>query len=85
MWNAFNNVNPKKSKGPDNICGKVVKTCSNEFPYIFSYIYNLSFKNHYIPKIWKLSEVIPVPKKPNFSVMNDLRPITLTSIITKCF
>ena len=45
----------------------------------------MSLKNHYIPKIWKLSEVIPVPKKPNFSAMNDLRPVALTSIIMKCF
>ena len=37
--NAFNNVNPNKSKGPDNISGKVLKTCSNELAYIFAYIY----------------------------------------------
>ena len=40
---------------------------------------------HAIPRIWKISEIVPIPKKPNFNVMNDLRPVALTSIIMKCF
>ena len=38
-----------------------------------------------IPKIWKHSIIIPVPKKPTCSKLNDLRPISLTAAPMKCF
>ncbi len=39
---------------------------------------------HDLPSIWKTGEIIPVSKKPIAKVDNDLRPITLTAIISKC-
>ena len=81
----FSGVNANKSQGPDQISGKIIKTCYDELSYIFCYIFNMSFRLHTIPRIWKLSEIIPVPKKPRFQIMNDLRPVALTSIIMKCF
>ena len=45
----------------------------------------MSLQLNSIPRIWKLSEIIPVPKKPSFQTMNDLRPVALTSITMKCF
>ena len=38
----------------------------------------------HIPLIWKPSNVIPVPKKPFPSALNDYRPVALTSIPFKC-
>ena len=43
----------------------------------------MCFSNRYIPAIWKKSCIIPVPKKPVISCMNDLRPIALTSVPMK--
>ena len=60
---VFNKINPSKSCGPDNVKGKVLKCCSNELSFIFTYIFNLSLKHHIIPTLWKTSEIIPVPKK----------------------
>ena len=37
-----------------------------------------------VPTIWKMSEIIPVPKTSFPKELNDLRPVTLTSIIMKC-
>ena len=81
----FKSVDANKSQGPDGISGKIIKTCCNELSFIFTYIFNMSLKLHTIPRIWKLSEIIPVPKKPSFKIMNDLRPVALTSITMKCF
>ena len=36
-----------------------------------------------IPDIWKLSTVIPIPKKDNPKLANDFRPIALTSLVMK--
>ena len=38
-----------------------------------------------MPTTWKTAEIIPVPKKPMFTDMNNLRPVALTPIIMKCF
>ena len=43
----------------------------------------MCFRNRSIPEIWKKSCIIPVPKKPVISCMNDLRPIALTSVPMK--
>ena len=37
-----------------------------------------------MPPIWKTSEIIPVPKKSAVKELNDLRPVALTSFVTKC-
>ena len=47
--------------------------------------YNMCFSGRSIPAIWKKSCIIPVPKNPVISCMNDLRPIALTSVpMTVC-
>jgi hypothetical protein len=51
---------------------------------VFHKIYNLSISCFKFPSIWKLGEIIPVPKKPIPKVDNDLRPVTLTAIAAKC-
>ena len=38
-----------------------------------------------MPTLWKIGEIVPVNKKPLPKVDNDLRPVTLTSILAKCF
>ena len=52
---------------------------------IFGHIFNLSLKQRKVPEKWKTSCIVPSPKKPNVSVMNDLRPIALTCCIMKVF
>ena len=36
-----------------------------------------------MPSLWKVGEIIPVSKKPIPKVVNDLRPVTLTAILSK--
>lgn len=38
-----------------------------------------------VPTLWKMSEIIPVPKVRFPKEFNDLRPVALTSLIMKCF
>ena len=79
----FSGVNPTKAAGPDNVSPCVLKHCSSQLAHIFTHIFNLSFQLGCIPKIWKLSCIIPVPKKPVITCNNDLRPVALTSVIMK--
>lgn len=37
-----------------------------------------------MPRTWKNSTIIPVPKKTTLFQRNDYRPVALTPIIAKC-
>ena len=76
-------LNPSKASGPDGITPRVLKSCADQLSHIFALIFNFSFERKYVPKLWKLSGIIPVPKKPTITCNNDLRPIALTSVVMK--
>ena len=83
VCNEFLRLGSAKSAGPDNVTPRLLKLCAKQLAKIFTIIFNLSFKTQLIPDIWKRSCIIPVPKKPVISCMNDLRPVALTSIPMK--
>ena len=80
---AFSRLDPSKAAGPDGITPRILKNCACQLAYIYRHIFNWSFKSCLIPQIWKLSCIIPVPKKSPVSCNNDLRPIALTSVVMK--
>ncbi|CAB4005134.1 Hypothetical predicted protein [Paramuricea clavata] len=47
-------------------------------------IFNASFRECKVPRVWKIADVPPVPKAKNIADFNkDLRPISLTSTLSK--
>ena len=83
--NGFKRIKDNKSPGPDNISGKTLKYCAEQLGPIFQRLFQKSFDSCVIPDIWKTSVVIPVPKKTNPCILNDYRPVALTSLIMKTF
>uniref|UniRef100_A0A6I8SKL5 Reverse transcriptase domain-containing protein n=1 Tax=Xenopus tropicalis TaxID=8364 RepID=A0A6I8SKL5_XENTR len=85
MCKHFRKVNTRKAPGPDNIPGRVFKACAHELADVFTDIFNLSLLQSAVPTCFKMTTIIPVPKKMNVSCLNDYRPVALTSIAMKCF
>ena len=81
---TFKQLNVRKSCGPDNLPGIVLKECGEQLCSIFQKLFQWSVNSYQIPTIWKTSNIIPVPKKAGPSVLNDYRPVALTSIVMKC-
>ena len=48
-------------------------------------IFNERFQTGYIPKQWKVANVVPVFKKGDKRQVDNYRPISLTSLIMKAF
>jgi len=47
-------------------------------------IFNASWREGYLPPVWKSAEVVPVPNiHPPTSIHNDLRPISRLPTIAK--
>jgi hypothetical protein len=80
----FRKVNSRSAAGPDNVSGKTVRACSESLAPVYTRLFQRSFDEGHIPRTWKTSIIIPVPKKRSPSQLNDYRPVALTSIAFKC-
>ena len=80
---VFSRLNPRKACGPDGLGGKVLKECSDVLSSVFCNLFQMLLNCHCVPRIWRTSSIIPVPKKPHAKIMNDFRPVALTSVLCK--
>ena len=83
VHHLLRSVNPSKAAGPDGMSPRLHKSCGSQLSSIFTVIFIMSLKTCSIPSLWKKSCIIPVPKKPVISCMNDLRPVALTAVPMK--
>ena len=78
-------TNVRKAPGPDGICGRTLKCCSQQLSGVFRHLFQTSVDTGIVPSAWKHSTVIPIPKKSNPKQPNDFRPVALTSLVMKTF
>ncbi|KAL0159063.1 hypothetical protein M9458_047139, partial [Cirrhinus mrigala] len=80
---VFRKSKRRKAPGPDGVTPACLKTCADQLAPIFSQIFNRSLELCEVPSCFKRSTIIPVPKKPKITGLNDYRPVALTSVIMK--
>ncbi|KMQ84691.1 rna-directed dna polymerase from mobile element jockey-like protein [Lasius niger] len=80
------NINGKKAPGYDRITGKILKELPRKAVVKLTYLINAAFRLKYVPRQWKLAEVVMIPKpgKPPEEVAS-YRPISLLPSISKLF
>jgi exonuclease III len=77
-------LNIFKSPGPDSIPTWLLKEMADYIAAPVCAIYNSSFHDSYVPPIWKSANTCPLPKvSPPSDINKDLRPISLTPILSK--
>ncbi len=75
----------RKAPGPDGVSPACLKYCADQLAPIFTQIFNRSLELCEVPSCFKRSTIIPVPKKPKITGLNDYRPVALTSVVMKSF
>ncbi|KAK3531508.1 hypothetical protein QTP70_023863 [Hemibagrus guttatus] len=75
----------RKAPGPDGVKPACLKTCADQLAFIFSQIFNRSLELCEVPACFEQSTIIPIPKKPKITGLNDYRPVALTSVVMKSF
>ncbi|CAJ1076957.1 uncharacterized protein LOC125983400 [Xyrichtys novacula] len=78
-------VDPRKAAGPDGVPGRVLRDCAEQLAGVFTRIFNQSLAESSVPPCLKSSIIVPLPKKPQISSLNDYRPVALTPVVMKCF
>jgi Reverse transcriptase (RNA-dependent DNA polymerase) len=84
VYNALSRINTRKSPGPDDIPNWLLKDFAFAIADPVCHIFNASLISGLVPDIWKRANVVPIPKShPPKSIHEDLRPISLTSTLSK--
>ena len=76
-------MNTGKAAGPDKVCPRLLKVCTDQLAEPLQELFNLSLQSGRVPVRWKTSCLVPVPKTGCPAVLNDYRPVALTSHIMK--
>jgi hypothetical protein len=74
-----------KSCGPDGIPGKLLRVAAQAIAEPLCSLFNKCIQEGIFPKIWKKSNIVPVPKHNQASAAKDYRPVALTSLVAKTF
>ena len=68
---------------PSGISAKMLKSTAASITLSIALLFNKSISTWKIPKAWKVSSVIPIPKGSNPTSVSNYRPISLLPVISK--
>ena len=72
-----------KAVGPDGINNRILREIAHEFSVPFCSLVNLSLQLGMVPDIWKVSNVCPIYKKDDPTLVSNYRPISLLNALDK--
>ena len=79
--NALQEIKVNKAAGPDNVPAWVLRDNASTLAAPLT-----ALRDGVIPALWKTAHFIPLPKKqPPRSIEKDIRPISLTPIVSKIY
>ena len=74
---------PNKSCGPDGIPSWVVRDCAHFLCPAITCLFNRSLKEGRVPLCFKMSNIVPVPKRDRPTDVSHFRPISMLPILSK--
>lgn len=80
----LNKLKVDKSPGPDELHPKFIKELSEELNVPLQILFTNSYKHHTLPDKWKQGNITALFKKGKKNMVQNYRPVSLTSIIGKC-
>ena len=72
-----------KATGPDEITGRMIKNTAYSITPAVTAIFNQSICEGKFPTEWKKGHITPVPKSHDHSFVENFRPISILSILSK--
>ena len=83
IFKKLSNLKGHKAPGPDKIYPKMLKECALEVCVPLSIIFRKSLDEGIVCKNWKLANITPLFKKGDKNLVQNYRPISLTSVPCK--
>ena len=84
VFTKLSNLKRTKASGPDNLPSWVLNEFAMELSSPVAEMFNASIQERVVSVSWKEADVIPIRKTDKVKeIENDLRPISLTPILSK--
>ena len=80
---ALRSLDVTKATGPDEISARLLKETADQIAPSLTLLYNQSLNAGVFPDEWKLANIVPVFKKEIKEYVENYRPISLLTIISK--
>ena len=74
-------ININKCSGPDGTDDSTMKFCADQLSGVLRHLFKDSIDQLSVPSLWKISTIIPVPKKSTPKQLRDHSPVALTSLV----
>ena len=82
QW-LLDTLNTTKSNGPDEVLVRMLKATASSIAPSVTKLFNLSIQSGCFPVLWKMSNLVPIPKSNDHSNPSNYRPISLLPILSK--
>lgn len=82
---ALEKLKRKNTAGPDRIPSIFLKDCSPTLVKPLFILFNKILTGGVIPKLWKISKIVPILKKGDRKAIENYRPIALINNFAKIF
>lgn len=76
-------IKPNSAPGPDGIPNLILKSCAPVISKYLTLLYNISVSSSTLPEDWKIGNVVPIHKNGSRDLVENYRPISLTSVCCK--
>ena len=83
MLTCLKALNTSKAPGPDGVPTEILKTFAEQLAEPIKDIFQTSINTATVPNDWKQANVVPVYKKGEKTSVNNYRPISLLSVVSK--
>ena len=80
---AIQHLKHNITSGPDGILAIMLHVCYSSICNHLACLFNASLSSGKVPSAWKISNVTPIHKKGDASVVQNYRPISLLSLVGK--
>jgi hypothetical protein len=75
----------RTSSGPDELPFWLWRDFAYDLAPIITSVFNSSLKYQTVPLLWKMANILPIPKETPLDQSNQLRPISVTNVIMRLF
>ena len=82
---ALAHLLPKRSAGPDGIPAYIFRDCRAVLVKPLLHLFNSCIRTASFPERWKLTRVVPVPKRSKGTTPSDYRPVAVLCTPAKVF
>ncbi len=83
VMNVLRTIDNNKAHGPDGIPARLLTETASQISSSLCELFNKSLRTGIVPFDWKLANVVPVYKRGDQEFVENYRPISLLSLISK--